>query len=185
MARNLTVAKIKKVDADIAAAAKKSRVRCALIGGALFKLLGLDGYETPDMDYASTGDLRPGILDEVDDPTVFSWNRNGHFLVRGVKVDFINKLTDGTKRLFLAAVRERVVLHGVWCAPLAYALAIRLAAGREKDVAMLKSVILERKYARAVKVAKFLVYKYAPNSVGGKLLKKYGHIRPIPCGRGE
>lgn len=173
--QDLTGLRIRRVDADVQKAASASGVKACLIGGGLFKLMGIQGYETPDLDYAATGDLEDGLLSKVEDPNVFSWNENGHFMVRGkghrnsVKVDFIHKLSDGTKRLFLAAVRRRVNLHGVWCAPLPYAAAIRLAAAREKDIPVVRD-LLKRGYVNKEEVLS-LIAKYAPKSKGAKWLE--------------
>lgn len=178
----LTVEKMKEVHAKVAAAADADGIQYCLVGGANFKLRGIEGYETPDMDYAADDDISDGRLKPVDDPNVFSWNENGHYDVDGVKIDFINKLSDGTKDLFLAAVHTCETIEGVPCAKLPFAVAIRMAACRQKDVQVVRDFISRGLVSRDV-IAE-LLEMYAPRSRGMKYMndpveqeiKKWGSI---------
>lgn len=148
----------------------------AIIGGALFKLLGIPRYNTPDVDVAATGDVDEcGLLKKVDNPNAFSWNENGHFDIGGVKVDWIHKLSDGTKRLFELAVKNREIRDGFKCAPLKYAVAIRIAACRDKDIRLYKSFV-RRGIVREIEIFN-LLKRNAPKSKGYEWLR----ARLQPC----
>lgn len=161
--KRLSIQKILDIALQVQAVADASRVKCGIIGGALFVLHGIKGYTTPDIDYAADGDVKEGLLKPVDDPNLFSWNKNGHYDVCGVKVDFINKLGDGTKALYQHAVKNRRktrwdgVDKPIYLCRLVDALAIRMAAGRKKDVVALRKI--------------FKVCSVSPKSVARKVLK--------------
>lgn len=112
--------------------AEAVQCRYALIGGALFRLLGID-YDTQDIDVAADQILA------WDGPFFTTKGKNstpgaGHYLVDGTPVEWMTHGRPGSELLFEAAV-ERSYLHdsGVWIAPLEYAMAIKIYAGREKD----------------------------------------------------
>jgi hypothetical protein len=138
--KKLDAEKIREIVETVDDAAKKSGAKYAVMGGACFVLFGLP-YTTEDIDMAADGDIADGLLPLVENPNAFSWNKNGHYMVSGVKVDFVHKLSDGTSRLFAAAVKNRVRHRGVWCCRLSDAAAIRLAAGRPKDFSVLRNLI--------------------------------------------
>lgn len=163
----------------VSLAASASSSNHCLIGGALFKILGvkLDGkeYETPDIDIAASSDLKAGLLQPVNDPRVFSWNKNGHYDLFGIKIDYIHKLSDGTSKLFMAAVQNRLLYRdqetglSIWLAPINYAAAIRLAAGRKKDLRMFWRFV-ENKVIEPKAVCR-LVQQYAPLSKGAAVAR--------------
>jgi hypothetical protein len=163
----LSKQKIQGVAKKVEGAAFDSMCTSALIGGALFKWRGVPGYETEDVDFASDGQLDYGLLPlHPESAKHASWNDNGHYLVNGVKVDFINKLSDGTKELFNDAVRKSRVFKGVRCATLEHAVAIRLAAARPKDIRVVRDMIDKKLVSRAMVID--LIRRFAPESRGAR-----------------
>lgn len=136
-----------------------------MIGGALFKWLRIPGYETEDVDFAANSQLPDGALAlHPESARHASWNDNGHYLVNNVKVDFINKLSDGTKELFVDAVEKAKLVRGVPCASINHAVAIRLAAGRTKDIKVVRQMIKDGHASRAQVLD--LIRRFAPTSRG-------------------
>jgi hypothetical protein len=170
MEKTLSVEAIRAVTNTLDLVENMTGEKYAIIGGALFKILGIPRYNTPDVDVAATGDVNDDeILTPVDNPNSFSWNENGHFSVGGVKVDWIHKLSDGTSRLFDLAVKHREIRDGFKCAPLKYAVAIRIAACRDKDIRLYKS-FARRGLIREVEIFN-LLKRNAPKSKGYQWLK--------------
>lgn len=170
MEKVLSIGEIRAVTNTLDLVERITGEKYAIIGGALFKILGIPRYNTPDVDVAATGDIdEHELLKRVDNPNSFSWNENGHFDVDGVKVDWIHKLSDGTKRLFDLAVKHREIRDGFRCAPLKYAVAIRIAACRDKDIRLYKS-FARRGLINEVEIFN-LVKRNAPKSKGYAWLK--------------
>lgn len=161
--------RIRGVALKVTRVAKENNIDCALIGGAAFKWRRIKGYETEDVDFAANDQLPD---DELElHPQSFqhaSWNDNGHYLVNGVKVDFINKLSDGTKDLFADAVKKAELVRGVPCATINHAVAIRLAAGRNKDIKVVREMIKAGHANRAMVID--LIRRFAPKSRGARYL---------------
>jgi hypothetical protein len=132
----LTVAEIVAVMKILDKRAKELGVKYALIGGALFKMMGIPGYETTDIDVASDGFLDFPTVDvnrnRPGDP--HSVSPEGHYRINDVGVDWMPVGKEGSERLFDKAVRTAQVDHnGISFACLSAALAIKLFAGRDKD----------------------------------------------------
>jgi hypothetical protein len=104
----------------------------AIIGGALLKMIGYEGYETQDIDVAS--DM---FLEWDDFFTTKGKNSTpgaGHYLVNDTPVEWMVEGKPGSDRLFSAAVHHAYLSEeGLWLAPLEISVAIMLYAGREKD----------------------------------------------------
>jgi hypothetical protein len=154
---------------QVAVAGHADKAEFCLIGGAAFVLHAVKGYKTKDLDFAANKDLSDGLLKPVDDPNAFSWNENGHFQVDGVKVDWIFKLSDGTKKLFELAVKYRISKCGCWVSKMCYAVAIRIAAGRNKDIRMFKKFV--RDGIVDAKQIHSILKRHAPNSRGFEWMK--------------
>lgn len=164
---NLTNMKIRGVVKKVQKAAEDEGIECCLIGGACFKFRRIPGYETSDVDFAADGQIERNSLQlHPESARHASWNDNGHYLVNDVKVDFINKLSDGTKALFDDAVKKAEVIRGIPCARMEHAVAIRLAAGRAKDIRVVRQMIKEGHVSRARVID--LVRRFAPTSRGAK-----------------
>lgn len=152
----------------------------ALIGGGLFAYIGIDGYKTKDLDFAAPYKIEDGTFTlSPDAKNKASWNDNGHYIVDGVHVDWICKLDDGTGALFREACECAINVDGVWCAPLRLALAIRLAACREKDtnliVRFVRAGVIDRLMWQEI-VA--LVIDYAGSSRGADWLRAREYRMP-------
>lgn len=116
--------------------ADKLDVQFAVIGGALFKLLGIEGYETKDIDIAATDylDLKP-VKNAKNEA---SFAPIGHYKVDGVPVDWMPCGREGSSGLFAHAV-EKATVSSQWAkdiplASLDAAVAIKLYAGRPDDI---------------------------------------------------
>lgn len=185
---SLSIKKMKQVHNLFLFAANQSGVSFCLIGGASFAARRIKGYKTEDIDFAALWDLDDDWvfmhvpeISRWPNPTSFSWNENGHYMVGlknektnttdGYKVDWIHKLSDGTKRLFELAVAHRELVDGMWVAPLDYAVAIRAAAGRDKDRRLFRRFV-KNGVISAKKVYKILK-KFAPESPGFEWVEKY------------
>lgn len=110
----------------------RSGAKYALIGGALFKMLGYE-YETQDVDVASDMflDWKGAYFTTKG---VNSTPGAGHYLVDGTPVEWMVSGKKGSRQLYMAAVEHAYLNEdGVWLAPLEIAMAIKLYAGREKD----------------------------------------------------
>lgn len=115
-------------------------VKYAVIGGALFKMLGIEGCETPDIDVAATDYLDLPPMPTFDEAPSFC--PHGHYNVRGVSVDWMPHGKRGSARLFQEAVKTAYMSDdGLWCARIEYAVAIKKWAGRPKDVALVNRLI--------------------------------------------
>lgn len=119
-------------------AIESSGCRHALIGGALFKMLGIE-YDTQDIDVAAEFFL------DWDGEYFTTKGKNstpgaGHYLVDGTPVEWMVSGKPGSELLFKAAVDNAYLDEetGLWLAPLEIAMAIKLYAGREKDVEMFR-----------------------------------------------
>jgi hypothetical protein len=114
--------------------------RWAVIGGGAFKLHGAK-YATKDIDIAATHRLPEGTFPHDPGP-VINKNDNGHYQIKGVKVDWMYRLDDGSGPLFKQAVKEAVPIWsktlGMYLpvATMEHAMAIKVNAGRVKDVAV-------------------------------------------------
>lgn len=117
---------------------KTNPYQWAVIGGAAFKLRGLR-YSTKDVDVAAMYRLAEGTFPHDPGPVV-NKNDNGHYRVRGVKVDWMYRLDDGSGPLFRAAIREASVVErdglAIPVASVEHAMAIKVNAGRPQDVAV-------------------------------------------------
>jgi hypothetical protein len=134
--------------------AEKDGIQYAVIGGALFKLLGVPWIETEDVDVAASDFVnlplyRPTVQ-EIKRKWVEGWYDTGHWsetkrtkkgstrpgwhLVHGVQVDWMPKGTHGGDELFRQAIKHAYLdENGLWLAPIEWAMAIKIYAGREKD----------------------------------------------------
>lgn len=108
-------------------------VRWCLIGGALFKMLDIPGYETHDIDIAATDFLDlPSRSKEKD--RWASFDGAGKYRVSGIDVDWMPVGRAGSQRLFAGAVEASYLSRdGVWLAPVEFAVAIKMWAGRPQD----------------------------------------------------
>lgn len=167
---DMTISEIIDISNGVTDAAEAFGIKICLIGGGLFKFIGIPGYETPDLDFAADKDMPDGVFKNVDNPNAFSWNSNGHYLVRGRKVDFIHKLADGTSKLYLNTIRRAYKHTGLNLARVQDACAIRLAACRKKDLKTLK-MLSKAGAIDIVEVANIIVAE-APKSPGGKLARE-------------
>lgn len=131
----LTKEKIIEVMKALHAQARNDGVRYALIGGALWVLMGVEGYETYDIDVAATDYLQlPDVRDENLGEKFASFSPRGHYLVEGVRVDWMPQGRKGSYLLFQEAVESGVPNeHGIWLSSPAHAVAIKKYANRPSD----------------------------------------------------
>lgn len=108
-------------------------VKWCLIGGALFKMLGIPGYETCDIDVAATDFLDlPSRSKEKE--RWASFDGAGKYRISGIDVDWMPVGRAGSQRLFKGAVDSSYLSKdGVWLGNLEFALAIKMWAGRPQD----------------------------------------------------
>lgn len=117
--------------------AKIDGVQYALIGGGLFALLGWQD-DTEDMDFAADDYINLPFAPQrlVENP----WESKdqlgvGHYVVDDVGVDWMPQGKAGSRPLFEGAIASATLNHhGLWVADPHWAMAIKLYAGREKDV---------------------------------------------------
>lgn len=122
---------IKKVMWEVHDKCTKDGVKYALMGGALFVLLDLDGYETNDIDIVANENVDYWKHVYVQpDHCSSEWVFN----INDIKVDWI--IDDKIRRDFHKACMESAELNvlGFYSAPLSYCFAIKLAVGRPKDL---------------------------------------------------
>jgi hypothetical protein len=114
--------------------AEKADARYAVIGGSLFTMLEIDGYETRDIDVAS--DIYLDGFGIWSSPLALPRSTSkalGHYLVNGTCIDWMVEGQVGSYDLFQATLDNCHQVEGVWCANLEFALAIKLYAGRPTD----------------------------------------------------
>lgn len=147
-------------------------IQWCLIGGAAFKLNGIP-YSTADIDVSALKRLEPDTFERYPGRPVNN-NDNGHYLIRGVKVDWMYRLDDGSGPLFKAAVkncywyhpesgdiyglRNAVLEGGIPIATPEYGMAIKVNAGREKDIAVFMDLV-RKGYVDAQKTLE-LIHRY-------------------------
>ena len=125
------IASVMKVLDDCSDAAL---ARYALIGGALFTFLDID-YDTRDVDVAADRYLDGyGIWPNKKAMPRSTSKLAGHYLVDGVCVDWMTEGAVGSEPLYRAALDGAYLKDGIWCATIEHAMAIRIYAGREKDL---------------------------------------------------
>lgn len=114
---------------------ERAGAKYAVIGGALFEMLGIDGYSTKDIDVASDMYLDGfGIQTSAKARPRSTSKMIGHYLVNDVCIDWMTEGKPGSKELFQATVKSAYLKDGIWLANLEFATAIKLYAGREDDV---------------------------------------------------
>jgi len=123
---------------QIVSYAKRHRVRVALVGG-----LALQRYGSPrltgDVDFVASAPL-PG----VPKLRTLSFGGEGVKAPNGVPVCVIRR-ADAYRRLYVSALAHVTSLDGLPIVPLEYIAAMKLAAGRTKDIADLEFLISARK----------------------------------------
>lgn len=121
-----------KVLRRVHSVANASGINYCLIGGGLLQFLGIPGYVTEDVDIASDGQPKAGLLNELI--LTRGSITGGHYRVYGASVDWMLHGKPYSLDLFKEAIRTSYLFNGVWCATMNHAAAIKLWAGREKDL---------------------------------------------------
>lgn len=118
----------------------------AIIGGGAFMLHGMD-YQTYDIDISAYEKISPAMesllkLEKMTGPGVGT-DKNGHYKINGIKVDWMYRLEDGSGRLFKKAIDDACSVQRLPVATMTDSMAIKVNAGRQKDVAVFYNFITQ------------------------------------------
>jgi hypothetical protein len=131
----LTKDKIRQLCRELDARAQALGVDWALTGGALFVLCDVEDYQTADIDCVADDYLDLEIIPRYEEDG-HSFASLGSYKVMGTLVDWMPEGKLGSRDLFQEALRHKYYdKAGIPCIPLSFAAAIRLWAGRPKDLA--------------------------------------------------
>jgi hypothetical protein len=134
--------------------ARRHRIRIALVGGLALQHYGSQRL-TGDVDVVTSSGL-PGTLPL----RLLTFGGESIRAPNGVPVCIIRR-KDGYRRLYAAALANKTQLHGLPIVPLEYIAAMKLVAGRTKDMVDLEFMIASERLS--LPKARQIIHKY----VGG------------------